>query len=77
MKKTKIIVTRVYEGKRTPQEAFAKAIIHSGTGSAVCFQGAENKLNCEITDSIIKRIEPPCGLPVSPVKGEANEQPII
>lgn len=70
MIKTKIIVTRVYEGKRSPQEAFAKAIIHSGTNSKFYSQEAENQLNYGMGDSIIERIEPPCGLPVSPVKGE-------
>ena len=67
MNKTRLVVTRVFDSKRTPQDAFVRAILNSNNADKVekCLQEG----GCE---GIIENEEPLCSLPASSGKGEAN-----
>ena len=67
MNKTKLIVTRVFDSRRTPQDAFVRAILNSENADKTekCLQEG----GCE---GIIENEEPLCSLPASSGKGEAN-----
>ncbi len=67
MNKTRLIVTRVFDSKRTPQDAFVRAILNSNNADR-----AEKGLQMPGNDGIIENEEPLCSLPASSVKGEAN-----
>lgn len=65
MNKTKLIVTRVFDSRRTPQDAFVRAILNSDKEEK-CLQVTDH-------EGIIEREEPLCSSPASSGKGEANE----
>ena len=67
MNKTKLIVTRVFDSRRTPQDAFVRAILNSENADKAekCLQ--EGGYEC-----IIENEEPLCSSPASSGKGEAN-----
>ncbi len=67
MNKTRLIVTRVFDSQRTPQDAFVRAILNSNNADR-----AEKCLQMPGNDGIIENEEPLCSLPASSVKGEAN-----
>ena len=64
MNKTRLVVTRVFDSKRTPQDAFVRAILNSDKEEK-CLQES----GCEC---IIESEEPLCSSPASSGKGEAN-----
>ncbi len=64
MNKTRLIVTRVFDSQRTPQDAFVRAILNSNN--------ADKGLQTEGNDGIIESEEPLCSSPASHGKGEAN-----
>lgn len=64
MNKTRMIVTRVFDSGRTPQEAFVRAILNA--------EMAENGLKIPGCGDIMESGEPPCNSPASPEEGEAN-----
>ena len=65
LNKTKLIVTRVFDSRRTPQDAFVRAILNSDK--------EEKRLQASIGDSdIIETGEPLCSSPAFSGKGEAN-----
>ena len=67
LNKTKLIVTRVFDSRRTPQDAFVRAILNSENADKAekCLQ----EVGCE---GIIENEEPLCSSPASFGKGEAN-----
>mgnify|MGYP007007364427 CR=1 FL=1 len=65
MNKTKLIVTRVFDSRRTPQDAFVRVILNSDKEEK-CLQAADHK-------GIIGNEEPLCSSPAFSRKGEANE----
>ena len=64
MNKTRLVVTRVFDSKRTPQDAFARAILNSDKEEK-CLQVSGN-------EDIIEPEELLCSSPASSGKGEAN-----
>lgn len=64
MNKTRLIVTRVFDSKRTPQDAFVRAILNSDR--------EEKGLQASGDLDIIETEEPLCSSPASSGKGEAN-----
>ena len=68
MNKTKLIVTRVFDSRRTPQDAFVRAILNSDKEEK-CLQVTDHEGGCE---GIIESEEPLCSSPASSGKGEAN-----
>ncbi len=64
LNKTRLVVTRVFDSKRTPQDAFVRAILNSNN--------ADKGLQMPGNDGIIESEEPLCSSPASSVKGEAN-----
>ena len=65
MNKTRLIVTRVFDdSRRTPQDAFVRAILNSDRG--------ERGLQASGDSDIIKTGEPLCSSPASSGKGGAN-----
>ena len=64
MNKTKLIVTRVFDSRRTPQDAFVRAILNSDKEEK-CLQVTDH-------EGIIGNEEPLCSSPASSGKGEAN-----
>ena len=67
MNKTRLVVTRVFDGRRTPQDAFVRAILNSNHA-----EDAEKGLQMPGNDGIIESGEPLCSSPASSGKGEAN-----
>ena len=65
LNKTKLIVTRVFDSRRTPQDAFVRVILNSDKEEK-CLQAADHK-------GIIGNEEPLCSSPAFSRKGEANE----
>jgi hypothetical protein len=67
LNKTKLVVTRVFDSRRTPQDAFVRAILNSENADKTekCLQEG----GCE---GIIENEEPLCSSPASSGKGEAN-----
>ncbi|MCX4341920.1 MAG: hypothetical protein K1W36_14710 [Lachnospiraceae bacterium] len=65
MNKTKLVVTRVFDSKRTPQEAFVRVILNSDKEEK-CLQVADH-------EGIIGNEEPLCSSPAFSGKEEANE----
>ena len=67
LNKTKLIVTRVFDSRRTPQDAFVRTILNSKNADKAekCLQ----EVGCE---GIIKNEEPLCSSPAFSGKGEAN-----
>ena len=67
MNKTRLVVTRVFDSRRTPQDAFVRAILNSENADKAekCLQ----EVGCE---SIIENEEPLCSSPAFSGKGEAN-----
>ena len=67
MNKTRLVVTRVFDSRRTPQDAFVRAILNSENADKAekCLQ----EVGCE---GIIENEEPLCSSPASSEKGEAN-----
>ena len=65
LNKTKLVVTRVFDSKRTPQEAFVRVILNSDKEEK-CLQVTDH-------EGIIESGEPLCSSPASSEKGEANE----
>ena len=64
MNKTKLIVTRVFDSRRTPQDAFVRAILNSDKEEK-CLQVTDH-------EGIIESEEPLCSSPAFSGKGEAN-----
>lgn len=64
MNKTRLIVTRVFDSKRTPQDAFVRAILNSDR--------EEKGLQASGDLDIMETEEPLCSSPASSGKGEAN-----
>ena len=64
MNKAKLIVTRVFDSERTPQDAFVRAILNSDKEEK-CLQVADH-------EGIIGNEEPLCSSPAFSGKGEAN-----
>ena len=64
LNKTRLVVTRVFDSKRTPQDAFIRAILNSNN--------ADKGLQMPGNDGIIENEEPLCSSQASSVKGEAN-----
>lgn len=62
--RTRLVVTRVFDSGRTPQDAFVRAILNSDRAEK-CLQEPEKR-------DIIESEEPPCSSPASPGKGGAN-----
>ncbi len=67
MNKTRLIVTRVFDSQRTPQDAFVRVILNSNNADK-----AEKCLHEGGYDGIIENEEPLCSSPASSGKGEAN-----
>ena len=67
MNKTKLIVTRVFDSRRTPQDAFVRAILNSENADK-----AEKCLQASGDSDIIETEEPLCSSPAFSGKGEAN-----
>ena len=65
MNKTRLVVTRVFDSNRTPQDAFVRAILNSDK--------EEKGLQVSGDLNIIETEEPLCSSPASSGKGEANE----
>ena len=65
MNKTKLVVTRVFDSKRTPQEACVRVILNSDKEEK-CLQVADH-------EGIIGNEEPLCSSPAFSGKEEANE----
>ena len=64
MNKAKLIVTRVFDSERTPQDAFVRAILNSDKEEK-CLQASGDS-------DIIETEEPLCSSPAFSGKGEAN-----
>lgn len=64
MNKTRLIVTRVFDSRRTPQDAFVRAILNSDR--------EEKGLQASGDLDIMETEEPLCSSPASSGKGEAN-----
>jgi hypothetical protein len=64
LNKTKLIVTRVFDSRRTPQDAFVRAILNSDKEEK-CLQASGDS-------DIIETGEPLCSSPAFSGKGEAN-----
>lgn len=64
MNKTRLIVTRVFDSKRTPQDAFVRAILNSDR--------EEKGLQASGDLDIMETEEPLCSSPASSGKGGAN-----
>ena len=67
MNKTRLVVTRVFDSKRTPQDAFVRAILNSSNADK-----AEKCLQVSGNEDIIEPEELLCSSPASSGKGEAN-----
>lgn len=64
MNKTRLIVTRVFDSRRTLQDAFVRAILNSDR--------EEKGLQASGDLDIMETEEPLCSSPASSGKGEAN-----
>ena len=67
MNKTRLVVTRVFDSKRTPQDAFVRAILNSNNADK-----AEKCLQESGCECIIESEELLCSSPASSGQGEAN-----